>query len=336
MPFLFRRRALAFHTDRSIFGWSHPTLLAAALLIAAVGASQPAAAETPRERCRALTANGARAAAIAACDQAMLAHGSAEDLWASVEVRVARRETPTMEDLIRADQLAAAAKRLAPTEPWGDLARVDLALRWGDPALVAQRLEALEHAAPDDPRTHAAAALARPRRALFGLFAWGALLAAGAFTLAHAARRKLAIPRSARVPGAILALLAVSALLGRPAHAAAAAVFPIDDADPERAVPTQAQADARPLDFAYYLQDLTERAAAATKRGDHDAAVRYYRALVRAVPNSTVPQEKLRAALEARGPSPAARNLVRGARAAGIAAALLGALFLFRRRRMVA
>jgi hypothetical protein len=117
-----------------------------------------------------------------------------------------------------------------------------------------------------------------------------------------------------------------------PAHATENEIFPIDDADPVRDVPTQAEADARPLDFAYYLQELAARADAATARGDHGAAVRYYRALARAVPDSSLPREKLSASLQALDVSDAAtRPEPRPSRlglAAGGAAAILAGLGL--------
>lgn len=287
MTFVRQGRALAFHTGRSIFGHC----LALAIGCVALCTSVRAAAETPRERCRALMTGASRAASINACDQAVTMHGSAEDMWAAAEARVSRPETPTMNDLIRADFLAAAAARMAPSEPWGALARFDLARRWGDPILLALRLDELQRVAPNHPRTLRAAALARSRTTL-ALLGWCALLIACGLTLAHALKRRLAGASRARVPTALLLLLAAGALLARPAVAWAHS-FPIDDGDPERGAPTQAAADARPLEFAYYLQDLTERAHKATARGDHAAAARYFRALARAVPDSSVPQQKL-------------------------------------------
>jgi hypothetical protein len=279
MPRFRRARALAFRTNRSIFGH-------AIVLLACVGSAW---AETPRERCSALTATGARPAAIAACDEAVAMRGTAQDLWAAAEVRVGRAEAPTMDDLIRADLYAAAAKRMAPSEPWGDLARFDLARRWGDPALTAERLEALVHTAPTDPRTLAAAALVRGGSAS-QIAGWLALLGA-LFALAFAMRR-----RPKRFAAALVLLFTVRASAAAPAPA-----FPVDDADPERAVPTLEQANARPLDFAYFLQELGARAEAAAKRNDRAAQVRYLRALARAVPDSSLPQQQLCDALVEQG-----------------------------------
>src|SRR5262249_52284092 len=122
-----RERVCDFHTARSISGHSRGRLPRAAVALAVAlgavlaGLAAPAAAETPRERCRAVMSTAPRAEAIAACDHALELGASAEDMWAAAAVRTARPETPTMDDLIRADLLAAAAARLAPGEPWGAL-----------------------------------------------------------------------------------------------------------------------------------------------------------------------------------------------------------------------
>jgi hypothetical protein len=58
----------------------------------------------------------------------------------------------------------------------------------------------------------------------------------------------------------------------------------IDEHDPEASVPTPEQAMRNPLEMGYLLMDLIARAEAATQRGDHAAAVRYHRAIVKAVP----------------------------------------------------
>jgi hypothetical protein len=274
--------------------------LALAALLAATSQAS-AAADSGRERCRELRERGPRAAAIAACDEVVQLEGSAEDMWAASAARVVGGEAPTMDDLIRADVLASAAIRLAPSEPWGYLAQVEIARRWGDPQWIERRLHDLERAAPGHPQT--AHALARARPAIH----WGRVATAGALallcalTVARSLRRLLCgqLRRRGRARAA-QGLLVAMLLLWRPGLAAAAA-FSVDDADPERVVPTQAQADASPLEFAYYLQDLTERAEAAARRGDHRAASRYFRAMARAVPDSSLPHQQLCASLVALG-----------------------------------
>jgi tetratricopeptide (TPR) repeat protein len=62
-------------------------------------------------------------------------------------------------------------------------------------------------------------------------------------------------------------------------------LFPIDDSDPESSVPKPRDRDGNPLEYGYYIQDLVAKAEAATKRNDHEAAVRYYRALAASSPD---------------------------------------------------
>jgi hypothetical protein len=300
---------LAFATVRSIFGRSSLVRLMA--LTVTLTVVLPARAQSPRERCRAATLQAPRADAIAICDRAVVARPGAEDLWAAAHVRLDRAERPTMDDLIRADLLAAAAARLEPSQPWGALARFELARRWGDPALTAQRLDELERAAPGRDTTLQAAASVRPHRPIAPLCGWALVAVVAALTLADALRRRAAAPSRVRVPTALVVLVAAATLAGTPRSARAG--FVVDDADPERNVPTQLDANKSPLEFAYYLQELTERAQQAAARGDQPAAIRYLRALARAVPDSSVPQQKLCAALDAHGDHEAALAACRAA-----------------------
>ncbi|MES1206552.1 MAG: hypothetical protein ABUS79_11510, partial [Pseudomonadota bacterium] len=75
----------------------------------------------------------------------------------------------------------------------------------------------------------------------------------------------------------------------------------IDDAHPERSVPTPAQQMANPLKFGDLLMELGVRADAAAKRQDHAAAARYYAALAKAVPDRSYAYSKLCDELEAGG-----------------------------------
>ncbi len=303
------QRPCEFHIARSISGHSRVALAASVSVLVLVllfaGSAAAAAGETARERCQSMSAQAARADAIAACDEAVTRSGSAQDMWAAATVRVTRAEAPTMDDLIRADLLAAGATRLAPGEPWGYLARLDIARRWGDAELIERRLDEPERPAPPHPRPLqaivAARAAAGPGASL--VLGWAALLLGCALTLAHALRLRRGARVRTRAPVVLRALVVGALLLASPrlSHATVAEPFSIDDAHPDHDVPTPAQADARPLDFAYYLQEVSTRADAATRRGDHAAAARYYRALARAVPDSALPAQKLCASLVALG-----------------------------------
>ncbi len=61
--------------------------------------------------------------------------------------------------------------------------------------------------------------------------------------------------------------------------------FKINDADPESSIPDDKVKDANPLEFGYMLQDLLVRAEDAKKQKDYQAAIRYYRAIAKGVPD---------------------------------------------------
>src|SRR5262249_52734607 len=153
-------------------------------------------------------ARGSKADAIAACDTVVAQGGTAEDMWAAAAARVERAEVPTMDDLIRADVLANAAVRMAPEEPWGDLTRLDIARRWGDPVLVERRLQELGRAAPRHPRTAAALAGAQPSTSWTrAVTAWALALLIAA-TLARMLWHRLRPFRGRATAAALAALIA--------------------------------------------------------------------------------------------------------------------------------
>jgi hypothetical protein len=69
--------------------------------------------------------------------------------------------------------------------------------------------------------------------------------------------------------------------------------YSVDEGDPEASLPTAEQAMKNPLEMGYLMMDLIARAEAASQRGDHAAAVRYYRAVAKAVPDRAVSFSKL-------------------------------------------
>jgi tetratricopeptide (TPR) repeat protein len=75
--------------------------------------------------------------------------------------------------------------------------------------------------------------------------------------------------------------------------------FALSDSDPESSVPSMEQAMRRPLQMGYFVILLIERGKAALDRGDAAAAVKYYRALVKAVPERSQSYSLLCKAYEA-------------------------------------
>jgi hypothetical protein len=235
-----------------------------------------------------------RRAAGEACTRALLLGGTPEDIRNKVASLIDGDPLPTMDDLVAASLAADGAARTGPGQPWGPAARGDLALRVGDRELLDAAIAELRTIAPDHPETRRLSALATGTR---GHWAWAGRLAVVllfVFTIAHAVRARLR--RSRRALPAVVTIVALL-FVARPAAAAAA----IDDAHPERSVPTPAQQLSDPLSFAELLMELGGRAEAATARRDHAAAARYYAALAGAVPARSYAFEKLCDAFEASG-----------------------------------
>lgn len=75
----------------------------------------------------------------------------------------------------------------------------------------------------------------------------------------------------------------------------------VDKRDPERSVPTPEQRDANPLEFGYFLMDVSDLAELALKRNDHKEAVVYFKTLVKAVPERAVSYRKACASYQVLG-----------------------------------
>ncbi len=239
--------------------------------------------------------------------------GGARALRTEVAGLMGKPGGPTTDDLLRATVLASAAVRLASDEPWGYAARCDIAVKWGDASMIENCLQDLRRVAPGHEETkRAAAALAALSPHVLGsrgrVMAWGVLGLVCLVTFAHAFSRRLR-SRIRRTGRTAVALMVAGLMLGGLGSADAAgtstqappAKFTIDDNDPEAGVPAIALQNQSPLEFAYYLQDMIERAATATGKRDHKAAIRYYRALAKAVPDRSTAWGKLCASYEAAG-----------------------------------
>jgi hypothetical protein len=98
-----------------------------------------------------------------------------------------------------------------------------------------------------------------------------------------------------------------------PMEAQVASDFAINDEDPESSVPTPAEAMKKPLHMGYHIMLLSERADAATKRGDHAAAAKFWRALGKASPERALPFVRACKSSEAAGDLDKARESCRAA-----------------------
>jgi hypothetical protein len=256
---------------------------------------------------------GAKIDSRASCHRALMLGGQSEDMRNEAASMLAARRNVTLDDLAISTLLADAIIRKDPTEPWGYLARCDVARRIGSADVLETCLRDLRRIAPQHPAT--LKELARPALPVSPwLWATRALLALVIVgTLVHAARRRLARRGPARSGLAVAVVAIVLAVAASWAVAAPARAgghvgpdgdlsrFKIDDANPESSVPGDEQRAKGPLQFGYFIQDLTVRAEAAAKKGDHAAAARYYAALAKAAPDVALPTRRLCVELQAAG-----------------------------------
>jgi hypothetical protein len=91
----------------------------------------------------------------------------------------------------------------------------------------------------------------------------------------------------------------------------------INDDDPESSIPSAEQAMKNPLDMGYFLMALSDRADAAAQRGDHSKEAKYYRAVVKAVPDRSVGYRRACLAHDAAGEWEKALAMCRGALGVG-------------------
>jgi tetratricopeptide (TPR) repeat protein len=265
----------------------------------------------PRRICEVLVAMGNTTEGVAACFRALERSDSSVNVRATVRALVSAPSGPTLQQLTMALMLANKEVRRAPRIFNTVAAMCDIAERIGDGVMLEHCAEDLGHVAPDSPETRRAlsmlAARCPPGRFWLG---WAAILAAFAATLAHASWHALRGRRSSAGVAMAAALLFAAGAMSEssaladeapdPARSAEAhpqgtpqahgwlSKWPIDDNDPKAHIPTEAQRNADPLEFGYWLQDLALKAELASKKGDHPASIRFWSALAKAVPDRAI------------------------------------------------
>jgi hypothetical protein len=270
-----------------------------------------------RRECQALTLLGMRSEAITACIRAFKIEGSAMDLRAMVGALMSGQEPPTATELAQAMRYARRARTMMPQEPYGYAADCEIAERIHDAQMLEACLDDLRRVAPGHYETVRALGAAAPLGLTWRIgAAWFLVGLLGLGTLAHALWRAVRSSSGRRARAVVAAAIIVAWGIGSPAPAAAQARatppgqrehagllsdWPVDDKDPESSVPDEQRRNRNPLQFGYWLMDVTYKAVQATKRGDHPAAVRYYKALVKAVPDRSVSFTRLCEAYEAAG-----------------------------------
>jgi tetratricopeptide (TPR) repeat protein len=265
----------------------------AAELFAKASAEAPSSALLARRECEALTTLGRRMEAREACMRAVQNPGSPADGLALIRMFLSGPEGPTLTELNRAISWAGELHRRAPEGAWSYFALCDIAERTGDIAMLQHCSKQLERLVPTHPETkrfRAAALAFRPSWPLW--LGWSAIGVAAVATAADALRRRWRGRRGAgaAAAGAVAILLGMS--LPRAAMAAPddgpISAWPIDPKDPESSVPPDEAKNKHPLQFGYWLQDLAAEASKASKSGDHALALKYYRAMAKAVPDRAI------------------------------------------------
>lgn len=255
----------------------------------------PTSPAPPRRTCEILTDLGRADAALQACRTALKYSDLPDEYRAFIGARmIPGKNALTSDELFQALAVASGIASNHPHLNAGHAAMFDIALRLGDRRLMKAALRELERVAPDGYDT------ARARRIVAG-FGPGFLVVAGwlliallcAATVARALVRWRARPRllaKAALPAAFLmTVLGAQAQAQGPPTAGHLSDFQINDDDPESSIPDRATFRKDPLQFGYLIMDLADRADFAIKRSkDYAAAVRYYKALIKTVPDRAI------------------------------------------------
>jgi tetratricopeptide (TPR) repeat protein len=247
-----------------------------------------------RRDCEALVILGRREAATNACSTALGTWRSGENLRALVRALVEGPTPPTTAQLMEALQIVSHERHFGPSITTA-AAACNIAETIGDNAMLQGCAEELTRINPDHPLTRDAlarlAARCPPGRFWAG---WAAIFAAVVGTLVHALWRRAGGVRAKRAAVTAVALLAIA--VGSWPRTAAADDDPtkwlskrhVDDEHPDSNIPTDAERNADPLEFGYWLQDVALKGEHASKRGNHYAAARFYDTLIKAVPDRAI------------------------------------------------
>lgn len=286
-------------------------LMEAESLLNQASAAVPKSPILARRHCEVLTELGERERAVAKCRDMMPNTGwpTAMDYRAYAGALMSGTKPPTPDEVAVAVRSAAAARQLV-GQPFSDAAFCDIAHRLGDDLMFNKCVQALESEAPTHYETMRWASVKKVHSSWPLLLGWAVMLLGSAATLAHALLRKFRPQLLLKLSGA--ALLAIG-LLSAPRTALAQALpppekvpvgqplpegakdddykwqlsqFRINHDNPEGNLPNTEARNSHPLEFGYLLQDLASEAAYAERRGDDRAALKYWRAIAKAVPDS--------------------------------------------------
>jgi tetratricopeptide (TPR) repeat protein len=273
----------------------------AAEVFAQATAEAPQSAIVARRLCQALTALERHDDAVDACKRATTLHGfsgSAMDDRALVAALMSPNHVPMPYDVAQAGRYAKAARNAMPAQPFGHAATCNIAERVGDIDLLDRCVKELRRMAPDNEETrYYSAVLERARFSWTAALTWATIVAASLATAVHAMIRWSQRPRpTAAAVAFVMAFLSIgyAKAADKPVDPTAdrTSDWVIVDSDPESKLPTPKERDEDPVEFGQYLVDMSWKAEQAAKKGNHLAAVKYFRALVKLVPDEAVGYRK--------------------------------------------
>jgi hypothetical protein len=262
-----------------------------------------------------------------ACHKAFLMTQGARDMRNKVGALLHEKPKPAMEAIAIAALMSDAASKAAPDQPWGILARLDIARHLRRADLVEAARRDLSYYAPNFEAVRIALADDRIGRPSIWVWILRILCLLGLVgTGVHAFRHRSKAPsqKSASPASTPAAALLVLLSLLVPARATAAPVevpdmkdgqlsqFKIDDEHPENAVKALAESNVKndPLQLGYLLQDLSVKIKHAEVAHDYAAAARFWHAMALAVPTTYAPRKECEA-LETAGDIAGAVNACR-------------------------
>jgi tetratricopeptide (TPR) repeat protein len=262
----------------------------------------------PKRRiCEGMTALGRGPEGLRSCYLSMQIARTNLALRAVVRALVVGRDPPTLTHVAEALMFATTERAKAPNHWVLSSALCDIAERIGDLPMLKRCTAELLKLAPDAKETKEAVALldaqCPPVRFWSG---WIGLGLAILLTAAHALRwwGVRAVRGPAQAVGATAVALGI--LVGSAGTAQAEdkptswlSSWPINEDDPESSVPDPKKRDSDPLQFGYWLQDVVLKAEVYSKHGMHDKAIKFYRALAKAVPDRALSFSRLCSEYEA-------------------------------------
>ena len=274
--------------------------------------------------CELLTHQGRQTEAIEACRSALALTGSQASLRALIAALLHGGKRPNTTQLLEASIAIRGMRRTAPQAFYTVLAECDLLEGLGDWSAFADCSARLNQLDPQHEQTkRVSATLEAHRPKWYVSVCWWSLALAGFVVFGRFALRRFTIRHKSPVSAiAVLAALGLALVprtaIGesslptaateerpaeRPEGAAPGQIsrFAIDPNNPEASIPPDSEKNRDPLQFGYLLMDLTDRGESAIQSGDHQTAIRYYRALAKAVPNRSISFSKLCSEYQALG-----------------------------------